>query len=342
MLRRIIRRAIRHGYKLGAEEAVLPQAGRRPGRARWATPIRSCAREQAARRAGAEAGGRALLRDARQRHGDPRGGARRAATGKALAGDVAFKLHDTFGFPLDLTADVCRERGVARRRGRLRGARWTQQRERARAAAKFKMAQALEYSGARRPRSTATRRCREDGARRRALRRRHARCDALKAGDDGVVVLDHTPFYAETGGQVGDTGELRNATARSSSSRTRRRSRPTCSATTAASSKATLQVGDIVDGARSTPSARAQTMRNHSATHLMHKALREVLGDARAAEGLAGRRRQDALRLRAQRAADRRRRSAASRRSSTPRSSPTTPTAGARDADRAKRRSPAR
>ena len=136
------------------------------------------------------------------------------APGQALSGDVAFKLHDTYGFPLDLTADVCRERGVAVDTAGFE-ARDGAQREQARAAGKFKMAQGLEYSGGADHLPRLRARWSHDGATVTAIyvdgSRRSSRRDA---GDDAVVVLDHTPFYAESGGQVGDTGELRNATSR--------------------------------------------------------------------------------------------------------------------------------
>src|SRR5207244_1767738 len=123
--------------------------------------------------------------------------------GRVLAGDVAFRLHDTYGFPLDLTADVCRERGVAVDTAGFDAA-MGRQREQARAAAKFKVAQGLEYDGVQtvfhgyeglvHERATVV-----------AIYVDGSAVQSARAGDDAVVVLDHTPFYAESGGQVGDT-----------------------------------------------------------------------------------------------------------------------------------------
>jgi alanyl-tRNA synthetase len=196
------------------------------------------------------------------------------ASGQGIDGETAFKLHDTFGFPLDLTADVCRERGVSVDEAGFQAA-MTRQREQARAAAKFKMAAGLEYSG-----DSTTFHGYEH------LVCEHSKVTALyvegtavtraRAGDDVVIVLDHTPFYAESGGQVGDTGELRNA-----------RARVVVEDTVKVQAAVHGHQGRIVEGevelgdvfvARVDGERRARTMRNHSVTHLMHKALREVLG----------------------------------------------------------------
>ncbi|MFY7916418.1 MAG: alanine--tRNA ligase-related protein, partial [Rubrivivax sp.] len=184
------------------------------------------------------------------------------------------KLHDTFGFPLDLTADVCRERGVSVDEAGFNAA-MNRQREQARSAAKFKMAAGLEYSGD----ATAF-----NGYEH--LVCEHSKVSALyvdgtpvthaQAGDDVVIVLDHTPFYAESGGQVGDTGELRN-----------QRARVVVEDTVKIQASVHGHQGRILEGAvelgdvlvaRVNGEQRARTVRNHSATHLMHKALREVLG----------------------------------------------------------------
>jgi alanyl-tRNA synthetase len=194
--------------------------------------------------------------------------------GNGIDGETAFKLHDTFGFPLDLTADVCRERGVSVDEAGFQAA-MARQREQARAAAKFKVAAGLEYAGD----ATAFHGYEH-------LVCEHSKVTALyvdgtpvtqaKAGDDVVIVLDHTPFYAESGGQVGDTGELRNP-----------RARVVVEDTVKIQASVHGHQGRIVEGAvelgdvfvaRVNGDQRARTMRNHSVTHLMHKALREVLG----------------------------------------------------------------
>jgi alanyl-tRNA synthetase len=195
--------------------------------------------------------------------------------GRVLSGDVAFKLHDTYGFPLDLTADVGRERDVAVDDAGFQVA-MTRQREQARAAGKFKVAQGLDYSG-----GATTFHGYE------ALTHERAKVVALyvdgsaatsaKAGDDAVVVLDHTPFYAESGGQVGDTGELRNATSRVIVEDTVK-IQAAVFGHEGRIVEGEIKIGDVLD-ARVDVERRARTVRNHSATHLMHKALREVLGE---------------------------------------------------------------
>ncbi len=271
VLRRITRRAIRHGYKLGAREpffhtlvaALVTEMGDaypelRQGAART-TEVLKVEEEGFFRTI---ANGMEILEDAL------------AAGAKTLDGDLAFKLHDTYGFPLDLTADVCRERGVTVDSAAFDTA-MTRQREQARAAGKFKMAQGLDYSG------DATAFHGYDH-----LVCEHSKVTAIyvdgtpvqraRAGDDVVIVLDHTPFYAESGGQVGDTGELRNA-----------RSRVLVEDTLKVQASVFGHHGRIVEGevevgdtfvARVDGDRRARTVRNHSSTHLMHKALREVLG----------------------------------------------------------------
>jgi alanyl-tRNA synthetase len=270
VLRRIARRAIRHGYKLGARrpffhKLVAPLAAGMgdayPELRREAVRVTDVLRQEEERFFQTIANGMEILESA-------------LAQGGGIDGETAFKLHDTFGFPLDLTADVCRERGVSVDEAGF-GAAMTRQREQARAAAKFKMAAGLEYSGD----ATAFHGYEH-------LVCEHSKVTALyvdgtavtkaKAGDDVVIVLDHTPFYAESGGQVGDTGELRNA-----------RARVVVEDTVKVQAAVHGHQGRIVEGevelgdvfvARVDAERRARTMRNHSVTHLMHKALREVLG----------------------------------------------------------------
>src|SRR6185503_2176814 len=192
---------------------------------------------------------------------------------KLLDGETVFKLYDTFGFPVDLTADICRERGVSLDLAGFEAA-MGQQRERARAASKFGSAAGLDYSG----RKTKFRGYETLGtpAQVIALYRDGAPADALKAGEAGVVVLDQTPFYAESGGQVGDRGELVGSGGTFAVADTQKIQSDVFGhhGTVRAG---VLRTGDKVEASVDV-ALRKRTMRNHSVTHLMHKALREVLG----------------------------------------------------------------
>ena len=188
------------------------------------------------------------------------------------------------------------------------------QRERARAASRFAAAAGGRLQRSARPSSTATSTLAPRRQRRRALQGRHAGRRDRTPARTAVVVLDRTPFYAESGGQVGDRGELvarrRHLHRRGHAEDPGRSLRPQGAAARpggcASATRCSAQVDTV---------ARARAAWNHSATHLMHAALRKVLGHARAAERLARRRAAHALRLLAQRADDRASRSARSRRS---------------------------
>ena len=275
VLRRIARRAIRHGYKLGARKpffhSLVAALAEAMGEA-YPELRRDQARVTAVLQAEEERffqtihHGMEILESALA--------AMDSAGTTVLDGDTAFKLHDTFGFPVDLTADVCRERGVAVDQAGFDAA-MGRQREQARAAGKFRLAAGLSYSGE----ATAFHgyeQLQVHDAKVTALYVDGASVAAVQPGDDCVVVLDRTPFYAESGGQVGDTGELRNAVAR-----------VLVEDTTKIQADVFGHQGRVVEGslrvgdrliARVDAVQRARTVRNHSATHLMHKALREVLG----------------------------------------------------------------
>ncbi len=275
VLRRIARRAIRHGYKLGARKPffhalVAPLAAEMgdayPELRREAARVTDVLRMEEERFFQTIANGMEILEAAL---------ANLPATGtRTIDGDTAFKLHDTFGFPLDLTADVCRERGVVVDDAGFNAA-MNRQREQARASAKFKMAAGLVYDGE----STSFHGYEH-------LVCEHSKVTAIyldgtpvstaKAGDDAVIVLDHTPFYAESGGQVGDRGELRNTVARVLVEDTVK-VQAAVFGHQGRINEGSVSVGDTVV-AKVDAEQRARTVRNHSATHLMHKALREVLG----------------------------------------------------------------
>ncbi|KRB73586.1 alanine--tRNA ligase [Noviherbaspirillum sp. Root189] len=271
VLRRIARRAIRHGYKLGARKpffySLVPALVAEMGDAypelrqneKRATEVLKQEEDAFFRTIanGMEILERALASGARQ-----------------IDGDTAFKLHDTYGFPVDLTADVCRERGVTVDEDRF-NALLDEQRQRAREAGKFKMAQGLEYSG-----NPTTfhgyEKLIHETATVTAIYVDGTAVNEANSGDDAVVVLDHTPFYAESGGQVGDTGELRNAASRFLVEDTLK-IQAAVFGHHGRIVEGTIKVGDVVN-AKVDAEKRARTIRNHSATHLMHKALREVLG----------------------------------------------------------------
>jgi alanyl-tRNA synthetase len=271
VLRRIARRAIRHGYKLGARRpffhtlvpALVEQMGEaypelRQGAQRAAEVLQQ--EEEGFFRT--IANGMEILERAL------------SAGAKVLDGDTAFKLHDTYGFPVDLTADVCRERGVKVDEARFNEL-LDEQRKRAQAAGKFKMAQGLEYSGAPTVFHGYETLCQET-AQVTALYIDGTPVQQANGGDDAVVVLDHTPFYAESGGQVGDTGELRNNRSRFLVEDTQK-IQADVFGHHGRVAEGSIKVGDTLN-AKVDADKRARTVRNHSATHLMHKALREVLG----------------------------------------------------------------
>ncbi|MFL9881498.1 alanine--tRNA ligase [Paraburkholderia agricolaris] len=275
VLRRIVRRAIRHGYKLGKKgsffhrmvpDLVAQMGAAYPELKDAEQRVIDVLRQEEERFFETIEHGMSILESALADL--------EAKGGKTLDGELAFKLHDTYGFPLDLTADVCREREVTVDEAAFDEA-MARQREQARAAGKFKMAQGLEYSGAK----TTFHGYEEivfDDAKVIALYVDGASVKEVNHGQQAVVVLDHTPFYAESGGQVGDQGVLANASVRFSVTDTLKVQADVVGHH-GTLEQGTLKVGDVVK-AEIDAVRRARTERNHSATHLMHKALREVLG----------------------------------------------------------------
>ena len=298
--RRIIRRAIRHGYKLGKKtpffhklvpDLVAMMGDAYPRLKADGARVMDVLRVEEERFFETLEIGMTILDTA-------------LADTKILPGDVAFKLHDTYGFPLDLSADVCRERGLSVDEAGFNAA-MDRQKTQARAAGKFKMDKALEYSGAGHAFTGYTQL--EESAKVVALYLDGVAVQSLNAGQNGVVVLSTTPFYAESGGQVGDEGLLvvdpspqpsppqRGEGATQGTSLPLRntgegRGEGTVFAVLDTQKikadvfghhgymhSGVLKVGDAVQ-AKVNAEARNRTIRNHSATHLMHKALRDVLG----------------------------------------------------------------
>jgi alanyl-tRNA synthetase len=271
VLRRIIRRAIRHGYKLGRKEPffhrLVADLARAMGEA-YPELVRS--QERVAQ----------VLRAEEERFAETLDNGMRVLEGalhredRMLDGETVFQLYDTYGFPVDLTADIARERGIMIDHAGFEAA-MQRQRERARAAGKFRMEAGVEYSG-RATEFLGYDTLALDDAKVTVIYKGGTSVSAIAAGETAVVVLDKTPFYAESGGQVGDAGQLVAAGGTFGVSDTQK-IQAEVFGHHGALETGRLAVGDKV-AARVDASRRERTMRNHSATHLMHKALREVLG----------------------------------------------------------------
>jgi alanyl-tRNA synthetase len=272
VLRRIIRRAVRHGYKLGIQqpffyklvavlEAEMGEAY--PELTRGKAHAERVLRREEERFAETLANGMVLLESA----------IRALRGAKTIDGDTVFKLYDTYGFPVDLTGDIARERGLAIDLAGFEAA-MEAQRRRSQEASKFGAEQRTATTLDARTLFQGYERLKASG-RVVALLKDGAAVEALRAGEPGEVVLDRTPFYAESGGQVGDTGELTAVGTLFVVADTQKRGSAHAHLGTLKSG--TIRLGEEleaqVDGAR-----RQATALNHSATHLLHAALRRVLG----------------------------------------------------------------
>ncbi|MBQ0270136.1 alanine--tRNA ligase [Providencia huaxiensis] len=272
VLRRIIRRAVRHGYMLGAKDTffyklvaplikVMGSAADELGRQQaMVEKVLKTEEEQFARTL--ERGLQLLDEELASLKGD------------TLDGEAAFRLYDTYGFPIDLTADVCRERNIKVDEDGFERA-MEDQRRRARESSGFgadynsliKVDKRSEFSGYQYDEQQATIT---------ALYKDGQPVDSLNAGEEGLVILDKTAFYAESGGQVGDTGYLNNESASFKVTDTQKYGQ-------AIGHIGQVEAGSLVVNHRITAfvdNARRDAIRlNHSATHLLHAALRQVLGD---------------------------------------------------------------
>ena len=271
VLRRIIRRAIRHGYKLGQTQPffhkVVPELAKVMGAAypelvKVRDRVMQVLKQEEERFAETLENGMKVLEGALTRED------------KMLDGETVFQLYDTYGFPVDLTADIARERNVRMDYAGFEAA-MDQQRERARAASKFQMGASVDYQGAKTEFHGYDTLALDD-AEVIAIYRDGSAVRSIAAGESAVVVLDRTPFYAESGGQAGDAGELVADGGTFAVADTLKIQADVFGHHGKLETGA-LAVGDRL-AARVDAVRRARTMRNHSATHLMHKALREVLG----------------------------------------------------------------
>ena len=272
VLRRIIRRALRHGHKLGQSgiffhklvgDLVAQMGEAYPELAVQQHRVEQVLRQEEERFSETLEHGMKILESALA--GVPENG--------TLDGQTLFTLYDTYGFPVDLTADICRERNV---QVDLEGFEiaMNHQREQARAAGKFKAAEGLSYSGVE-TRFEGYERLQSQG-KVTAIYVAGTAVDAISEGQEAIVVLDATPFYAESGGQVGDSGRLQGDGVSFQVADTQKIQNGVFGHH-GTLLEGSLCVGDTVQAQVDTQ-RRARTVRNHSATHLMHKALREVLG----------------------------------------------------------------
>ena len=270
VLRRIVRRALRHGNKLGQKkpffyklipDLVAEMGAAYPELAEAADRVALVLKQEEERFSETLENGMKILEGALAK--DP----------MRLDGKTAFALYDTYGFPLDLTADICRERDVTLDEAGFHEA-MEKQKSAARAAGKFEMAASLEYAGAKTVFKGYD--ALADEASVLAMYVDGKAVQALAAGQEAVVVLDRTPFYAESGGQAGDVGVIEAGSA-SFEVRDTQKIQPDVFGHHGTLASGKLALGDKV-GARVDAMVRGATMRNHSATHLMHKALRTVLG----------------------------------------------------------------
>ncbi|MDB5794844.1 MAG: alanine--tRNA ligase [Noviherbaspirillum sp.] len=271
VLRRIIRRALRHGYKLDqtkpffhklVKDLVKEMGGAYPELTEAASRVEQVLRQEEERFGETLENGMKILEAALSKE-----------SGR-LDGETAFTLYDTYGFPLDLTADICRERNVELDEAGFNAA-MERQKQQARAAGKFKMTAAIEYSGDKT--SFVGYEQLEQQGKVVALYVDGSTVRKIEAGQEGIVVLDTTPFYAESGGQAGDSGVLESANAAFDVSDTQKL-QPDVFGHHGKLARGVIAVGDTVI-AKVNTAIRAQVMRNHSATHLMHAALRKVLGN---------------------------------------------------------------
>ena len=271
VLRRIIRRAVRHGYKLGQSkpffhklvaDLVKEMGGAYPELKEKQAQIEEALKNEESRFAQTLETGMALLENAL------------AKGSKKLDGEIIFKLYDTYGFPYDLTADICRERNIDLDEAGFERE-MEAQRARARAAQSFKANAQLPYEGQDTEFKGYSERQTESKVL--ALYKDGEQVNELNEGDEGAVVIDFTPFYAESGGQVGDVGYIFAGENRFEV-RDTQKIKAAVFGQFGVQTSGRLKVGDSVT-AKVDDEIRNANMRNHSATHLMHKALRDVLGE---------------------------------------------------------------
>ena len=271
VLRRIIRRAVRHGYKLGQSkpffhklvaDLVKEMGDAYPELKEKQAQIEEALKNEESRFAQTLETGMALLENAL------------AKGSKKLDGEIIFKLYDTYGFPYDLTADICRERNIELDEDGF-NREMEAQRARARAAQSFKANAQLPYEGQDTEFKGYSERQTESKVL--ALYKDGEQVNELNEGDEGAIVIDFTPFYAESGGQVGDVGYIFAGENRFEVHDTQK-IKAAVFGQFGVQTSGRLKVGDSVT-AKVDDEIRNANMRNHSATHLMHKALRDVLGE---------------------------------------------------------------